>query len=222
MTFLELVQRAYSEGGLSGVGPQSVDNQSGLNKKLVNWVREAWIDIQAAYSSWKFLRKKETRTLTSGKREYALVADLNLPNVRKWNEDLLFIREPDGSARSQLKLISFDEFEATYASFTSGKPSVFTVTPDYKIAFDATPSKAYVIDLNFWLTGERLAEDTDIPSIPEDYHMTIVWWALVHYGSHEGALQVTKDVKSFYDIAIRRLEADQLDIPHRIYSAPLA
>jgi hypothetical protein len=54
----------------------------------VNWVIESWIDIQASRTSWKFLRKKDSRTLVATKREYAMVADLNLPNVRKWNEEL--------------------------------------------------------------------------------------------------------------------------------------
>jgi hypothetical protein len=53
------------------------------------------------------------------------------------------------------------------------------------------------------MTGERLAEETDIPSIPEDYHMTIVWWALIRYASHEGAAG-HEGREGVRDIAMRR------------------
>ncbi|MGZ5078609.1 MAG: phage adaptor protein [Usitatibacter sp.] len=221
MTFLELVRRAHQEGGIAGSGPTSVDNQTGMALKLVDWVREAWIDIQALWPNWKFLRKKETRTLTVNKREYALVADLNLPTVRKWNKELLFIRDPAGT-RYRLTLLEFDEFEKKYASFLPGMPTEFTITPDFTVAFNATPDKAYTVDLNFWMTGERLEEGTDVPSIPEDYHMTIVWLAVIRYASHEGAPQVKTDALQFYSAALRRLEADQLEIPERVQFRKLA
>jgi hypothetical protein len=38
--------------------------------------------------------------------------------------------------RSRLYFVEYDEFESSYATFSVGQPNVFTVTPDYKIAFN--------------------------------------------------------------------------------------
>lgn len=222
MKFLDLCKTLHTEGGIAGLGPASTVNQTGMSAKIVRWVRESWIDIQSQYPNWKFLRKKEVRALTVNKRSYALVADLNLPNVRKWDTNLLFIRDPSTNKRSSLKLLEYPDFVAQYADFATGQPSVFTVTPDFNIEWDRTPDKAYSVELHFWLTGEKLEEDADIPSIPEDHHMTIVWWALVHYASHDEAVVLKADAKEFFKIALRRLEMDQLEIPHRLQTRKLA
>lgn len=222
MNFLDLAKRLHKEGGIAGAGPAAVANQTGMSAKIVDWIRDSWIDIQAEYPNWKFLRRKDTRSLTVGKREYAMVSDINLPNVRKFDADLLFIRDPATNRRSRLKLLPYDQFEAQHDSFADGQPSAFCITPDFKLAFDRTPDKAYTVELNYWMTGERLDDAEDIPSIPEDFHMTIVWWALIHYASHDEAVSLKGDAKVFYDRAIRRLEMDQLEIPGRFQSQKLA
>jgi hypothetical protein len=78
------------------------------------------------------------------KREYALVADLNLPNVRKWNEDLLFIRDRTAARARSSSSSRVRRVRVVLRDVLRGPALVFTVTPDYKIAFNATPSKAYV------------------------------------------------------------------------------
>ena len=40
MNFLELAKRTSKECGISGEGPSSVAGQSGMNAKVVNWVRK--------------------------------------------------------------------------------------------------------------------------------------------------------------------------------------
>jgi hypothetical protein len=222
MNFLELVKRTFTESGLSGVGPASVTNQTGMNAKLVNWVRDAWIDIQAAHQSWKFLRKKEVRTLAVSKRVYAMVGDLNLPSVRKWDERVLFIRDTATGERAPLRYLDYDDFELAYATFQPGRPSTFTVDPDYNICFNATPDKAYAVDFHFWMTGEKLVEPEDVPSIPEDYHMVIVWKALTRYTSHDGAEKMKVDVHEEFASSMRALERNQLDIPNHVQVVPLA
>jgi hypothetical protein len=222
MNYLDLCKTTHSEGGIAGAGPATAVNQTGMSAKIARWVRDAWIDLQSLYPNWKFLRKRETKTLEAGEREYGLVSDLGMPNVRKWDNDLLFITDPDTGYRAPLKFVEYPDFEATYSQFNPGKPSVFTVMPDFTLAFNATPDKAYVVTFNYWMTGERLVDDDDIPSIPEDHHMTIVWLALSRYGTHEGARNEKKDYQSEYLAALRRLEIDQLEIPHRITFRPIA
>jgi hypothetical protein len=65
------------------------------------------------------------------------------------------------------------------------------------------------------MTGERLAAETDIPSMPEDHHMTIVW-RRQRYASHEGAAKVKTDAEKEYARALRSLERDQLPLPNKV------
>lgn len=222
MTFLQLVQRLHQEAGIAGLPPQSVTNQIGMASKLVSWAAEAWIDIQSLYTHWKFLRKRDVKTLSVGKSQYAMVADLSMPNVRKWNAKLIFVRDPDTNVRSPLQYREYEEFEYMYPQIGTGLPSCFTVDPDYNICFDTTPDKKYLVEFNYWMTGERLAVEGDIPSLPEDHHLTIVWLALQRYGSHEGARDVLADANRNYGTALRRLEIDQLPLPEHVRGKPLA
>jgi hypothetical protein len=53
MTYLELVERLYSETGLAGQAPTAVTGQSGMKAKLLNWIGDAWLEVQTA-RAWPF------------------------------------------------------------------------------------------------------------------------------------------------------------------------
>jgi hypothetical protein len=54
MTFLELCKRVRADAGISG-DMATVLNQQGMMAKLVNWVRQADLDIQRMHTSWAFM-----------------------------------------------------------------------------------------------------------------------------------------------------------------------
>lgn len=55
-TFLGLVQRLRQESGASGTGPVSTIGQTGELNRMVNWINDAWMDIQSLHQNWQFLR----------------------------------------------------------------------------------------------------------------------------------------------------------------------
>jgi hypothetical protein len=60
MTFLELVQRTRRECGIPGDGPTTTANQTREMRRLVDWVSQAYVELQEERSDWDFLRKPTT------------------------------------------------------------------------------------------------------------------------------------------------------------------
>lgn len=56
MNFLALVTRLVQESGASGSGPITTINQVGEYGRMVNWIQDAWLDIQSEHQDWEFLR----------------------------------------------------------------------------------------------------------------------------------------------------------------------
>ncbi len=131
MTFLELCQRTHAEAGLAGSGPTSPLGQSGMNAKVVNWVRDAWNDIQQMHNDWNFLWKSSNVTLLAGSRSYtpvaAGVADLNIID----RAVVSF-----GTAATEVELIPlpWDEFNASFRLQTvaTGTAEYMSITASRK------------------------------------------------------------------------------------------
>jgi hypothetical protein len=96
MTYLQLLQALHREAGLAGSAPSSVTGTTGMPQKLANWIAAAWIEIQSA-RKWSFLLTEQDVSLTVGKRDYEVVADLGLTDVREFDQAFAASMLPDGS-----------------------------------------------------------------------------------------------------------------------------
>lgn len=70
MTYLELVQRLYREASLAGQAPVAVTGQTGMKAKLLDWIGDAWLEVQAT-RKWPF----------NGLSYQKLVADADVPTM---------------------------------------------------------------------------------------------------------------------------------------------
>ena len=76
-------------------------------------------------------------------------------------------------------------FDHTYAP-----PSCYTVDPLNNFLLGPTPDTDYALRGPYWRSNQTLAADDDEPEMPADYHMLIVWNALINYGYNEVANEV--------------------------------
>ena len=84
MNFLSLCKRLRQEAGYSGSGPSSVTNQAGESKRVVDWINDAWLDIQGMRSDWRFMLEPFSVSLVSGESSVsvsALAKELNPSSV---------------------------------------------------------------------------------------------------------------------------------------------
>jgi len=71
MTFLQLVQRLRQETAYADSGPSAVTSQTGAHLRAVNWVIEAWNEIQNRHANWRWLRADFTFNTSASTEEYA-------------------------------------------------------------------------------------------------------------------------------------------------------
>ena len=84
MNFLGLVTRLVQESGASGAGPTTTVNQVGEYGRMVNWVQDAWLDIQSEQQNWEFLRTTCSFPTVNGEPFYT-PAQANATNFGMWD-----------------------------------------------------------------------------------------------------------------------------------------
>jgi hypothetical protein len=193
MTFLELVQRTRRECGISGDGPVTTVDQVREMKRLVDWVSQAWVDIQNARSDWEFMWESFTFPTVAGQREYT-AAGLGLTSFKKWRHDSFRLYLQSAGAATETFLDYFQSF-ANFRNYylvgsqqlVRARPLDITVTPERKLWLGPVPNDIYIVSGEYYRKAQVLADDADVPDIDEDYHMLIVYGAMKKYGMFEVA-----------------------------------
>lgn len=196
MTFLELVQRTRQECGIPGDGPLTTLNQTRQMKRLVDWVSQAWVDIQNSRTDWDFMRRSVTFNTVAGQQSYAPGAglDINISDFKMWRNESF--RQYLKSAGIGTEIIlgqyqSYSEFRDFYMlgsrRLVTGRPLYITIAPDRSLALGFTPNDVYVTTAEYYRRAQVLVADSDVPLMDEDYHMLIVYGAMKKYGMFEVA-----------------------------------
>ena len=195
MTFLELCQRVAQESGtVSGAAsPPTVISQTGRLAKIVNWTASAWEDIQRERKDWQFLRLEGTAETVSGIDAYDLPA-----NGADWivNTDhsgwsgISAYRTADGvGGESYLRWLPWADWRDrfTIGTQTNAAPDFVTISPQRQLRLGPKPDGAYTLRYEYRRKPQVFALDADEPIIPDEYHMLIVWTALIYLGTDDEA-----------------------------------
>lgn len=213
-TFLTIAQDVRQEAGLAGTGPAAVTNQVGMDKKLVTWVKNAWIDIQETHQTWRFLWKSDgVLTTTSGVRTYDPVSlGFNVRTISKES-----IRAYLGTVANEmwLQYMEYAEFRNKYLRgvIVLGRPICYTWTPDNRIVMYPTPNDAYTVSFEYYRTPQVLADNGDVPICPEWLHDAIKYRALMYYAAHDENNVLYQEAAAEFARWRTRMEDDQLATP---------
>lgn len=227
-TFLQLVQRLRSEAGVSGADPVTCQNQSGELLRLVRWINEAYLDIQNHHHDWFFLRNSYTfKTNTVNPQQSYAPVQCGIANFGAWKPDSARIYSTGLGVSNEMILpyIGWDEFRNLYLygnmRLTQQRPVLHAIDPDYNLWLGATPDiSGYTIDGEYYQAPVYMLNDTDLPILPNQYQMAIVWKALIAYGLYEGAAEAVDRGTAEYGTLMLRLQNRQL--PQMVFGAPLA
>lgn len=216
MDYLTLCQRARHEAGISGEGPTTVLNQTDQLKKVVNWVAEAWTDIQLFKPNWLFMHKEGTFNTVAATRDY-LADDYAVTDLKLWDNGSFLIHDPAIGESDQNGLIYLpygkwrNQYRNQMGARTDERPNIVTILPDNKIRLEPRPDKVYTLDFEYKRSTQLLAADADVPTnLDEDYHLMIVWGALKYYGFYEDAPEVLEEAEINYEKYESRLLIEQL------------
>ena len=212
MNLLELTQTVARFSGT--VDPRSITtaaNSRGRIRTIVEFVREAWLEIQNEASQWRFLTRAlpDTATLVAGIP--AVTAESLIPSeVDLWAQWLLgsgatrtvplsvwplaTTETPENrSAERDLDILGWNDFRQSYRvgvqaeTPTMGQPRVVAIDPQDRLQFWPHPDQDYRLAGTYRRLPQELVADETIPIILPNHHMVIVRAALLKLYRHDEA-----------------------------------
>lgn len=221
MNFLELVQRTRRECSSKATLPTTVVDQIGINGQLVNWVSDAWVDLQSSQEHWRWMRKPFSFPLTVSEADYPPFATVgvhaNIANFARWHTDTFRLYRTVTGVSDEQFLVEFewDEFRDTYRfgpRAAQTRPGAFGIRPhDDAILFDAAPDDLYTCNGEYQEEPARLAADDDLPAVEDRFHMLIVYYAMIKYGIDQAAPEVVSRAQA--GIAMLQPEFERRYLP---------
>lgn len=223
-TFLELAQEvARQSGTMSGIAPTNVAGQTGRLLLVVNWTRDAWIDIQNRHSSWFFLRRDFQGDTTPGTGKYTATS-WNIDHFAEWIVDtdgapgaITLFRHAEGPAdETPLRLIDYTTYRNRYERGVQApnRPGDYAINPAGALCLGPVPDDQYTIRGEYRQAPQVMTANDDEPICPPRFHGVIMHRALELLAQHDEAppTRIATDRAEFLN-ALGDLERDQLPRP---------
>lgn len=224
MNFLQLAQRLSVECGVAGAGPSAVTGQVGMYAKLVNWINDAYVEIQGMHDHWGWMRKPFAFNTTAGVGDY-LPAAAGLTDLRYWHNDTFRCLRPSIGVQDEQWLVEWEYqvFRNTYRFNVqvNGRPVVFAIKPNGKaVMLGQVPDDVYQISGEYQCVPTPMVVAADTPPLPEHLHLIIVYKAMQFYALYEAAAEVLTRANAEFSRLMNQLEREQL--PQVYLGNPLA
>jgi hypothetical protein len=193
MNFLQLCQDARKECGIAvntSLLPTTTVGQTGQLGNIVRWVAAAWLEIQGN-QHFDFLWEEATVTILAATNATAT----GLTESR-------YMKDSAHIGDVFLTYIPWQDFRSLYPSTLTGSagqnPSVWSIRPDGAMVVDLKPAANTEITVERYKQPVALSADADIPALPTDLHMLIVWGTVLKYASEGEAITRLQAVKRDY------------------------
>lgn len=204
MNYLELAQMTTQQSGtIQGVLPLTVVGQANRLKQVVDFVKEAYVDIQNAHRMWRWMSSRWTGQTVINQREYVattftderdggLITRFSQWGFRQDGSDIglsFYLTSAGVAEEGPLRWLEPDEFYETQMRGTQmpGKPQFYSVSLNNKLMLSPLPDDVYTLRGKYRKSPQLLTLDADIPEMPVDFH-TIIKDAALSYleGFDEG------------------------------------
>jgi len=229
-TNLQLCQDLSRECDISGgdTVPAAVTDQVGELQRVVNWISQAWTEIQNRHTNWRWMRVGFTVNTTSGDGSYAFgdcTDDLTSSAISTFSRWLVDDEEDPGKiylssggvgTQTWLTYANWNDFKSIYRIGTQNNayPIHVSIDPQDNLIIGPKPNDIYVIKGDFQRGEQSFAANSDTPDMPSRFHKLIVYEAMKKYGFFESASEILARSNYEANKLMRQLEANQLpDLP---------
>jgi hypothetical protein len=222
MNFLAIVQRLRQECAIAGTGPSAVTSQTGELKRLVDWVATSWLEIQNLHDDWDWMRGTFSFTTTPNDDAYS-ASDVGISTrFGYWDRNMVRVYATSVSDETELIYLPYEDWRVRYrvGTNTPSRPVNWSIHPDRSLLLGYKPDAAYTVSGEYGKTVQELTADADIPECPTQYHMVIVYRAMMKYARYSAAPEIYEDAKIEYLSYLRKMESRHL--PEILESEPLA
>lgn len=231
MNYLQLAQRLAVECGVAGGGPSTVVGQIGMYQKLVNWINDAWLEMQGMHDNWDWMREQFTFETVASTGDYLPATTTNtvtgnlMTDLRYWRKDTFRCQKKSIGVQDEQWLVEweYNVFRNTYRFNVQvdGRPVVFAIKPHGKaVMLGQIPNDVYQISGEYQTLPSSMTADTDTPAMPTHLHLAIVYKAMQFYGLYEAAPEVLSKGNTEFSRLMNQLEREQL--PELYLGNPLA
>ena len=181
-TFLELCQQVHEECGIGG-SISTVVGQTGMLRRVINWVAKADVKIQSRKSNWKFLWSEWEVELLDGYGEY-----FPPDNVSMFDENS-FWKDVGTDDAIHMKFVKYNEYrDGLRQQYTESDESEYVVLkPNGKLLFVPTPNAddaSKYVSAEYWKSPVKLVSNDQVSVIPVQFHDLIVSQAKVYHAEY--------------------------------------
>lgn len=220
-TYLELAQLLRRKCRVSGSGPTALDNQTEEYNRLLSWVNEAYTAILNLHTDWRFMRTSATCTTVEGRPTYSPTTDFGLTDFGYWamdfsNGDTFRNYSTSAGARSEIFMTpcEYDFWRDTYLyganRYAYSRPIYVAIAPDNSLACGPITASGYTLVGDYYRVPTEMTDAAEVPVIPSQFQMAIVYRAMMYYGISEAAPEVYDSGKEEFERIIRQMELTQL------------
>lgn len=218
--------------------PSATTGQTGQSARLVDWIDQAWAEIQTKFDDWEWMRS--SNLLSAGVSFVTVAAQSSYPlgtgggtvgvtaaNFGKWKDGTfrLYLTSAGTSNETDLDQISYDYWRDGYMigamrSVTT-RPVVVAIGPNKSLCLGPPPTVGYTVTGDYYVAPSAMAADADTPTgLPAQFHMAIVYLAMTYYAGYQAAPEVLMRGQGGYEKLMRQLE--QLQAPQISFAGALA
>lgn len=211
--FLDLAQRAAVECGVASNAAiasslPTIVGATGSLGRVVNWVNDAWTDIQMDQDDWNWMRSSvllgggAVFPTVAGQASYPLGTGIGTVGVAveafgKWTK-LSFRNYTTAIGHSNENDLGEITFEAWRNGYMYGaqrdvktRPVAIAIGPDQSLCLGPPPDGNYTIEADYFVAPSEMVADTDIPfGMPTRFNMLIIYRAMMKYAGYESAPEV--------------------------------
>lgn len=178
------------------------------------------MSIQELHPNWMWMRNSMSFPVVADQATYTLAQIVStgtgFSNFGNWERN---------SFRAYLtSLGTVDERPLTYRPYddwrdmwqigsirtSASQPVDFTILPALGIGLGPTPIAGYTISGDYYKVATELSASTDEPGLPSQFHMLIVYRAMMLYAAGEAAGEIFQIGNNLYKEMLNRLELQQL------------
>ena len=217
--FLDLVQRLGVDVGAitnpTAQLPTTVD-ADGQNLTFCNYINQAWKEIQAIHADWKFLRTSTSFATVADQTTYTPAqAGVAAGVVGQWVRHSFrsYLTSSGTPSEQHMTWMGYDDWRDMFlfGSLRTARvqPLYIAETPSLGLAIPC-PLAGYTIVGDYYAAPVGLDEDTDSPSLPNEFIMMIVYKAMMTYAEFESAPEVFQQGQRGYNLLFNKLESSRL------------
>lgn len=216
LTFLQLANALIQKCGIAGGNLPSVIGQTGESARVVAWINEAYLNVQQLRTNWLWMEADVSFQTVAAKGAYT-PSECGVMDLSRWHEDSFraYITSVGVGSEVFLGRMDYDKFRDTYLynniRNTTGQPISIAVGSDRSLNLGLCPGpQGYTVVGKYYRAPSDLVANGDLPLLPAQYHMLIVYEAMQSYAAYEAASEVMAEGMRQYRRMKKRLENDQL------------